>query len=400
VTGAPALRILIITGIFPPDIGGPATYVPQIATALANLGHQVSVLTLSDQLDHDDCAYTFPVKRLPRKCFKLWRWFRTIAQIIHLGRQADVLFVNGLALEAVLANVWLRKPLVQKVVGDLAWEQATNRGWVADDFETFQQRRHDRRVELLKWLRSWWTQRAGQVIVPSRYLAEWVARWGVPEERITVVYNAIEPYSAPSIKEGSGAHLSGVCGSSSPCIPLLTPFKVITVGRLVPWKQIDKLVEAIDRCEDIGLVVVGEGPERQNVQALVQALGVGERIYMAGARDKQDTIALMRACDLFVLNSTYEGFPHVVLEAMSLGLPVVATAVGGTPEVVHDGKNGRLILPSDPKALAGILRELASSESERRGLVLGANQTVKQWNLHQMVGGTEAVLRQAVSTRE
>jgi hypothetical protein len=65
VTGTPALRILIITGIFPPDIGGPATYVPQIATALASLGHQVTVLTLSDQLDHHDCAYSFPVKHLP-----------------------------------------------------------------------------------------------------------------------------------------------------------------------------------------------------------------------------------------------------------------------------------------------------------------------------------------------
>lgn len=399
-TGAPALRILIITGIFPPDIGGPATYVPQIASALTNLGHQVTVLTLSDQLAHDDCAYTFPVKRLPRKPFKPWRWFRTIEHIVHLGRQADVLFVNGLALESVLANVWLRKPLVQKVVGDLAWEQATNRRWVADAFEAFQQRRHDRKVEILKWLRSWWTQQAGQVIVPSRYLADWVASWGVPEERITVVYNAIEPYSAPSIKEGNGAHVSRVCGSSPPCIPLLTPFKVITVGRLVPWKQVDKLIGAIAPCEDVGLVIVGEGPERHDLQALAQALGVGDRVYLAGARGKQETIALMKACDLFVLNSTYEGFPHVVLEAMSIGLPVVATSVGGTSEVVHDGKNGRLILSHDTKALEEILLKLAASEAERRHLASGAQQTVKQWNLHQMVVGTEAVLRQAVSTQE
>jgi glycosyltransferase involved in cell wall biosynthesis len=392
--------MLIITGIFPPDIGGPATYVPQIATALASLGHHVRVLTLSDQLDHDDCVYTFPVKRLPRKRFKFWRWSCTIGQIIHLGQQADVLFVNGLALEAVLANVWLRKPLVQKVVGDLAWEQATNRGWVADDFETFQQRRHDRKVEILKCLRSWWTQQAGRVIVPSQYLANWVASWGIPEERITAVYNAIEPYSASSIKEGSGTHLSGVYGSSPPCIPLLTPFKVITVGRLVPWKQVDKLIGAIAPCEEVGLVIVGEGPERHDLQALAQALGVGDRVYLAGARGKQETIALMKACDLFVLNSTYEGFPHVILEAMSLGLPVVATSVGGTPEVVHDGENGRLILSHDTKALGEILIRLAASETERRHLASGAQQTVKQWNLHQMVAGTEAVLRQAVSTRE
>jgi glycosyltransferase involved in cell wall biosynthesis len=400
VTGAPTLRILIVTGIFPPDIGGPATYVPQIARALASGGHQVKVLTLSDQPNHDDCAYTFLVKRLPRKGFKLLRWFRTVAQIIHLGRQANVLFVNGLALEAVLANIWLRKPIVQKVVGDLAWEQASNRGWVADSFETFQQRRYDPKVGILKWLRSWWTRRADRVIVPSWYLASWVASWGIAEKSISVIYNVVEQYSCPSIEEGCGATLSVARGSLPPCIPLLTPFKIITVGRLVPWKQIDKLLEAVARCENIGLVIVGKGPEHHNLQTLARALGVGDRIYFAGGRGKHETIALMKACDLFVLNSTYEGFPHVVLEAMTIGLPVVATSVGGTPEVVRDGENGRLISPSATNVLAEILMKLATSEAERHRLALGARQTARQWNLRQMGVETEIALWKAISTQE
>ena len=148
-TGAPTLRILIITGIFPPDIGGPATYVPQIATALASLGHQVTVPTLSDQLNPDDCAYTFPVKRLPRKGFKLWRWIRTMAQIIHLGGQVDVLFVNGLALEAVMANLWCacrwskKWSAIWRGNGRAAWA-----GWLSN-FESFQQRRYGLKVEVL-----------------------------------------------------------------------------------------------------------------------------------------------------------------------------------------------------------------------------------------------------------
>ena len=323
-----------------------------------------------------------------------------MAQIIHLGRQVDVLFVNGLALEAVMANLWLRKPLVQKVVGDLAWEQATNRGWVADEFEAFQQRRHKRKVEILKWLRSWWSRQAGQVIVPSRYLADWVASWGIPDKRVTVIYNAIEPYPNPANEASGGAPSSVAWTSSPPCIPLFTPFKIITVGRLVPWKQIDKLIEVVAQCEGIGLVIVGQGAEFENLKALAHALGVEDRIFLAGARNKQETIALMQACDLFVLNSSYEGFPHVVLEAMSIGLPVVATSVGGTPEVVHDGQNGRLILSNDTKALERILLELAASEAERRHLASGAQQTAKQWNLQQMVTQTEVVLRKAVSAQE
>ncbi|MER3407672.1 MAG: hypothetical protein C4292_02475, partial [Nitrososphaera sp.] len=136
------MRVLIVTGIFPPDIGGPATYVPQIAEGLAQRGHTVTVLTLSDRLDHPDAGYSYRVVRLPRGMFKPLRMLVTIGAIVRLGRKADVLFVNGLALESALANFLLRKPLVMKVVGDLAWERATARGWTSDDFETFQQKRY------------------------------------------------------------------------------------------------------------------------------------------------------------------------------------------------------------------------------------------------------------------
>ena len=193
------LRVFIITGIFPPDIGGPATYVPHIAAALAERGHAITVLTLSDRLDHDDSQYGFRVVRLPRRLSKAWRWLRTVSEITRLGHDADVLFVNGLAIEAVLANLWLGKPMVQKVVGDLAWERATNRDWVQDSFEEFQKQRYGLKVESLKALRAWWTRRASRVIVPSRYLAGWVMRWGVPGEKITVIYNAVEPFIGRSV---------------------------------------------------------------------------------------------------------------------------------------------------------------------------------------------------------
>jgi glycosyltransferase involved in cell wall biosynthesis len=81
------------------------------------------------------------------------------------------------------------------------------------------------------------------------------------------------------------------------------------------------------------LVIVGDGPERARLEALAQTNQVIDRVYFAGQRSKAETFGLMAGCDLFVLNSTYEGFPHVVLEAMSVGLPVVATAVGRTTGV-------------------------------------------------------------------
>lgn len=353
------MRILIVTGIFPPDIGGPATYVPQIAEGLAQRGHAVTVVTLSDRLDHEDGGYPFRVIRLPRRAFRPWRMGRTVLVLLRLGRRADVLFVNGLALESVLANFVLRKPLVMKVVGDLAWERATGRGWTADDFETFQRRRYGLRIELLKALRSWWTRRADRVIVPSRYLARWVAGWGVPAEKIVVIYNAVEP----------------VDGVEPLPVPLRTPVKAVTVGRLVPWKQVNGLLEALTEVPELGLMVVGDGPERPRLERRARELGVQDRVYFAGRRPKKEALGLMAACDLFVLNSAYEGLPHVVLEAMALGLPVVATAAGGTPEVVRDGETGVLV-PGRYGTLGASLSALARDPALRRRLGRAARQWI------------------------
>ena len=145
-----AFKVLIVTGIFPPDIGGPATYIPQLACALAERGHEIKVLTLSDHLGYDDTHYPFPVVRLQRRLFKPWRWLCTVAKLIRMGRDANILYVNGLFLESWAASVFLRKPTVQKVVGDFAWERATNWGWVKDNFEDFQKKRYGLKIQALK----------------------------------------------------------------------------------------------------------------------------------------------------------------------------------------------------------------------------------------------------------
>lgn len=385
------MNVLIITGIFPPDIGGPATYVPQIATALADRGHQITVVTLDGHLPptprHSPPATHYLIVRLPRQAFRPWRQLLTVLTIIRLGRGADVLFVNGLYLEAVLANLFLRKPLVQKVVADWAWERATNRGWVKDSFEDFQKQSYGLKVEALKMLRTWWTRRADKIIVPSHFLARRVARWGVREEKITVIYNAaaplnsVQPAVIPFANFPPTSHLQ---------------FKVVTVGRLIPLKQVDHIIEAIAQCDGAGLVIVGDGPERGHLEELIRTRGLSDRVYFAGQRSATDTLALMAACDLFVLNSTHEGFPHVVLEAMSCGLPVVATTVGGIPEVVEDGRNGRLIPVASNGALQEVIALLGADTVERRRLATGARRTVERFSRDQMVEETAMCLKGAM----
>jgi len=114
------MNILIVTGIFPPDIGGPATYVPAVSAELAKRGHNITVVTLSDSLAHNDRSYPFGIVRIRRAVFKPWRFLLTVAAIVRNGRRADLIYVNGLYPEAVAANFLLRKPLAQKIVGDWA----------------------------------------------------------------------------------------------------------------------------------------------------------------------------------------------------------------------------------------------------------------------------------------
>jgi glycosyltransferase involved in cell wall biosynthesis len=373
------MEILITTGIFPPDIGGPATYVPTIAKALAERGHQVTVLTTSEpeNLQWDDSIYPFFVSRINRRQ-KIWlRSLKCVAEILRLGRAADVIYANGIYFEAAIASKFLRKPLVMKIVGDEAWERSVRRGWTKDNFEDFQQRCQSWQAELLKRHRSWVVRQVNKVIVPSQYLANWVVKWGVPTEKIVVIYNAVE---IPD-------------GVEPLSIPLKTPVKAVTVGRLIPLKQVDRLIEALREIPELGLVVVGDGPERPRLERIAQELGVSGRVYFAGQRSKKETLSLMAACDFFVLNSSHEGLPHAILEAMALGLPVIATAVGGTPEVVQDGETG-LLIHSGNRALEKTLYALVTDEKTRRRLGEKAKKWVREHMSFQvMVTSTEKVLQ-------
>jgi glycosyltransferase involved in cell wall biosynthesis len=141
------------------------------------------------------------------------------------------------------------------------------------------------------------------------------------------------------------------------------------LARLSPQKGITFLLAAMPAIlaqhPDTFALVVGEGYLRPELEAQAQALGVAERVLLVGYR--QNVVEYLRAFDLFVLPSLFEGMPLSILEAMGAGLPVIATAVDGTPEVVLDGETGLLVPPADPPALAeAVNRLLADRELAAR----------------------------------
>lgn len=147
------------------------------------------------------------------------------------------------------------------------------------------------------------------------------------------------------------------------------PF-ILGIGRMVPQKGFDLLVEGFKRAgiADMHLVVAGDGPELAVLKELAAASGLNGRVHFPGKADRQTAAALFRECVFFVLPSRHEPFGIVNLEAMAAGKAVLATRVGGVPEVVLDGETGILVPPEDVDALAEGIRRLAGDPALRERL--------------------------------
>ncbi len=368
------MKVLFVTGIFPPDHGGPASYVPAIAAELRKRSHEiVAIVTLSDRLDGDDGGYGFPIVRLHRSLPRPLRVIQTVWAIIRRARRADIVYLNGLVLEGIIATRLLgRVRTVVKVVGDLIWEKARNSAATTLDLDAFQSAPLSMRWRFMRWLQGCYTARADAIIVPSEYLKAIVRGWGVDPEKIRVIRNAV-PLPPPP--------------SSTTAAPR---YDLITVTRLVPWKGVAELIE-VASAGGWSLRIVGDGPLMPELTK--RAAELNANVSFAGH------VAAERVCDeirdarLFVLNSSYEGLPHIVLEAKAAGVPVIATAAGGTPEIMNHDVDGWTIPVGDRAALTGAIRHLLSHESERERLkTMGRRQVEMKYSFHALADATELAL--------
>jgi glycosyltransferase involved in cell wall biosynthesis len=191
-----------------------------------------------------------------------------------------------------------------------------------------------------------------RVVCVSQGQADKVRQAGVPPERVRVIRNAAR-LSAFGKPDPAAAHrLRELAGGDGPI--------VLAAGRLSPEKGFHILVEAAARLFGVApaarVVLFGDGPERPRLVRRTRELGISDRFVMPGFRSDLD--ALLPWADMLVLPSLTEGLPNVALEAAAAGVPVVATAVGGTPEVVVNGQTGFLVPRADPNRLAARMSDL------------------------------------------
>ncbi len=190
---------------------------------------------------------------------------------------------------------------------------------------------------------------------------------GFPEERIELIYNAvtIDPvFSSEDSKRIMDAW--GVPPNSVICL---------AVGRLVPVKGYDILVDAIrlalPQIPNLFCIIIGEGESRESLTNQIKQNGLESRVKLVGYYGRQDTLVGIRACDLFIMPSRYEGTPIALLEAAALGRPIIASRSGGIPELVNDEEHALLIPPENPAKLAEALIRL--SQNREFAALLGMN---------------------------
>ena len=219
-----------------------------------------------------------------------------------------------------------------------------------------------------------------------------------PPERVSLLYHGLdrELFAPPA-----------ACGSPRDGTNPTEPVRLLAVGRLQPKKGFDVVLRAVARlARHVTLTIVGYGPEEAALRALARTLDLEARVSWTGQLDHPGVRALYRQSDLFVLapriapSGDRDGLPNVVVEALSQGLPVVATRAAALAEIVDDGVNGRLVPPEDPAALAEALDSLVADPMARRRLgAAGIRRVAEGWDVEvsveRLVGLLDPVLGQA-----
>ena len=355
------MDILITVGIFPPDIGGPASFVPKISKYLISKGHKVKIISLSEKenLNYED---EINVTRINRNLPIIFRWFKTITKIYKSGKNSDLIFVNGLGTETTIANIFLRKIIIRKIVGDPVWERVYNKKLTTESFDSFQKNKQRLSISIQKNIRNWSIKNSNLIITPSEHLKTFVQNIGF-ENDIYVINNGVE------IKQIEKVTLENKI------------IKLVVVSRLVNQKNIDMVIKAVKRIEDknILLNIVGDGPEVNNLKNLVKEKSLNKRVSFIGKIKNSELHNYLEDADIFIQASNYEGLPHSILEAINYEIPILSTEVGGCSAILNKGERGYIIpMPVSEVEVSEEIRTIINNKNEAKSKVKLAKNYLNQ----------------------
>jgi len=231
------------------------------------------------------------------------------------------------------------------------------------------------------------------VVTPCEALATYARdQVGVPGDRVHTVVNGVAPAwletTGPGVRsQGSADPRSGDAER---------PVRVTWLGLMQPVKRVPDLVRAASRVPGIEVELVGDGPERRTIEEVVAGTGTGDRFHLTGYQ--ADPSPSLRRSDIFVLPSAAEACPMALLQAMACGVPVIASRVGGVPEIVRDGVDGLLVDPGDEDQLVDALVALAGDQALRVSLgAAGRSRVAEQFGIDRSAQALLAIYERLVA---
>ncbi len=285
--------------------------------------------------------------------------FSVKRRMLEFCREHNVTIWHAHDYKSNLLGLWIRRSHAMKLV-------TTVHGWVHNTWKT----------PLYYFLDRWCLRHYDHVICVSHDLYDECIRRGVRPERCTLVENAIDAKQFSRTMPIDAA--KQMLGFPTDRIVLGA------CGRLSAEKNFSGLVRAtaalLEKGYPLELYIIGEGPHREHLEEVIRQTGRQDHIHLLGFRD--DISAIYQAMDIFVLSSSREGLPNVVLEAMAYELPVLSTRVAGVPRLITNGYNGVLVNIGDADELTRMLEMLAQEPDYRRMIGENARSTiVKSYNL-------------------
>jgi glycosyltransferase involved in cell wall biosynthesis len=352
-TTTPPTHILLVSGIYYPDIGGPATFVPKLAENLQARGFRVSTLALTDSKNFERPPENWNRTFIQRKLKLPLRFLITVLAIRKKSGRHSQIFSNGLYEEAALASLLGCKLSVAKIVGDPIWERYRNKVDPGIGLEEFNQEpiRNLKYILQRKFL-VWSLNRFNVVTTPSQQLSNLVATWGVREKAI-VIANGIQ------VREVSSA---------------TKDYDVISVSRLVSWKNVDKIIHTCSAL-NFRLAIVGSGPEENRLKALAAQ----QDVVFLGDLDNDQVFAHLSKSRVFALLSNYEGLSHSLLEAMNLEIPVIVSNTPGNMAVIQHERNGIVVDLNSESELVSSFKKLVTDGSYAKELAQNAKQDIRTY---------------------
>lgn len=335
--------VLLLTGIYPPDIGGPATFVPQLEELFESQGRNYQTITLTDnfscRIRHDK-----RLKLIARDLFTPLRVLQVIYQGLREARKLDLIFCNGLYEEAAIVSLLSRRPLISKVVGIPAWEARRRLGVAESELfqglETFSTSSLTFAWRLRNRIWEKLLQQSQLIITPSYELKRYLKSRGL---------------SVPILVIENGTTIKDVCKHEF-------MYDVVTTVRLVSWKNIDILIAAAKEF-DFSLAIVGDGPDRAALE--FKAKG-DSRIHFLGVMDRASISRILSSARIFSLVSTYEGLSYSLIEALAHGRACVLSAATGNVDAIGDSSAASFVPVRDIQATGRAIRRLLDDEFLRR----------------------------------